>query len=122
VRAGQPDRSGAIELDVGTEAGGAHAGRAYLHFNLASSQTLANKYVSGAALTMYDVWAASSTPTPVTVFEVAGPWVGTTRWPGAPVNRAYETRSFAHRAGASGAGGPAWGALQLDATGAARGG
>jgi len=118
VMAGHGDESGAPDLQVGTEDGGRHIGRAYFHFNDLASR-LRNQYVTGASLVVDNTWAASCTAKPVTLFEVAVPWSGAMRWPGAPVNKAYDTRSFAHRG--TGGGCPAdWEPLRVDADDATR--
>ncbi|MDR7273969.1 RHS repeat-associated core domain-containing protein [Catenuloplanes atrovinosus] len=108
------DLSGSLDLQVGTQDGGAHIGRAYLNFG-GLSTALRNKYVNGAALTVYNTWSASCTPTPVTVYRVGEPWSPSSlRWPGASVNRAYETRSFAHQGGSATCGAD-WESLALNA-------
>ncbi|MDP9796435.1 RHS repeat-associated protein [Catenuloplanes nepalensis] len=108
------DQSGSLDLQVGTQDGGVHIGRAYVDFGSLST-ALRNKYVNGAALTLYNTWSASCTPTPVTVYRVGEPWSpSAARWPGASVNGAYETRSFAHQ-GSSATCGPAWESLAVNA-------
>ncbi|MEV6303420.1 RHS repeat-associated core domain-containing protein [Actinoplanes sp. NPDC051861] len=114
VMSGLGDASGSLDLQVGTQDGGKHIARAYLRFgNLAT--TLKNKYVNGAALTLFNTWSSSCTPTPVTVFQVSESWSPSAlRWPGASVNRAYETRSFAHQGGSASCG-EAWESLAINA-------
>ncbi|WP_213007130.1 RHS repeat-associated core domain-containing protein [Paractinoplanes toevensis] len=115
VMSGHGDESGSTDLQVGTDDGGKHIGRAYLKFGDLAT-TLKNKYVNGAALTVFESWADSCSATPVTVFQVSESWSASSlRWPGASVNRAYETRSFAHQGGASGSCAPAWESLALNA-------
>jgi hypothetical protein len=54
VMSGQGDESNSPDLQVGSDDGGAHIGRAYLNFSGLASGALTNKYVNGAALTLYD--------------------------------------------------------------------
>ncbi|GLY96489.1 RHS repeat-associated core domain-containing protein [Actinoplanes sp. NBRC 103695] len=119
VMSGLGDQSNSPDLQVGTPDGGRTAGRAYFHFGQLATR-LRDQYINGASLVLLNNYATSCAPAPVTVFEVASPWSGSSlRWPGAPVNAAYDTRSFAHR-GLSGGCPAAWEALRVDPDAATR--
>ncbi len=95
VRSGVGDASGALDLDVGRLAGSSGLSRSYLHFLNVHSGLLVNQYVVGAALVADLVDAASCTGTPITAYRVASAWSGgDLRWPGAGVNKAYQTSSI----------------------------
>ena len=119
VMSGLGDQSRSPDLQVGTPDGGATAGRAYFHFGQLATR-LRDQYVNGASLVALNSFATSCTPAPVSLFEVAAPWSGSTmRWPGVPVNAAFDTRSFAHR-GIGGGCPSGWEALRVDPDAATR--
>jgi RHS repeat-associated protein len=91
------DNSGAIDLDVGTPDGGGHVAASYLHVSGLVSQ-LRNQYILGATLNLIDIWSASCTPSPVSLYAVTGTWSGSglRSWPGAPLGQLLSQRSFAH--------------------------
>ncbi|MEN3305959.1 MAG: hypothetical protein V7603_2161 [Micromonosporaceae bacterium] len=89
------DRSGALDLQVGSPDGASRT-RSFLHFDQLPV-SLRNKYITGATLNVDAIDAASCTASPVTLYEVTSPWSGgSLRWPGASVGRALASRSFAH--------------------------
>lgn len=119
VMSGVGDQSSSPDLQVGTPDGAQTAGRAYFHFGQLATR-LRNQYINGASLVLLNNYATSCAPAPVTVFEVASPWSGSSlRWPGVPVNATYDTRSFAHR-GLGGGCAAAWEALRVDPDAATR--
>lgn len=102
------NNSAQSDLLVGTYDWGGEVSETYLHFDLSG---LSNKLVQSASLSLYNYWSYSCTPAPVSIYEVAQPWAGstTTSWNSRPAyyTTALDTQSFAY--GYSGcAQGPNW--------------
>lgn len=87
------NHAGEIDLRVGRDAAG-RVSAAYLHFDLAG---LANQYVLGATLALFNAGGGGSCAVSATdVYAVGAPWSGASvRWPGAPLAGHLAQSSFA---------------------------
>ncbi|MFD3335972.1 LamG-like jellyroll fold domain-containing protein [Streptomyces sp. NPDC058700] len=109
-------------LKVGTSNGGGNRAASFLRFDGVNG-SLANAYVLGASLQLFNTWSYSCTARPVTVHPITSNWSESTTssWPGPATGEALGSKSFTHGWSRDGqtypCGGPAWEGIDLGNTG-----
>ncbi|WP_169437610.1 DUF6531 domain-containing protein [Longispora albida] len=107
----------ASDLTVGTWNGGREKTASYVSFANDMGGRLANKYVLGASLNLYNTWSWSCDARPVTVYRATEFWDGhKLRWPGAAYDSSspLASKSFAHGYNPCGSA-DAWESFPIDA-------
>ncbi|HEX5145338.1 MAG TPA: LamG-like jellyroll fold domain-containing protein [Mycobacterium sp.] len=91
------DNSGKHDLAVGTYNGGTEKAAGYMHLSaLTGSGSLANKFILGATLNLFNYWSYSCNPRSVSIYRVTQSWSGSTTktYPGPSYDSAHSLGSI----------------------------